>query len=148
MPVETESSNRPGDATASHVLVKTGPSLRQKKLRFSAISDYHKVCCYTHDTSLSAGGHSPTSKLPHDDAPTSILDSSSSANMYSLERWLLQGRKQSPWDSLRPHTDVLCDLWVSEGGIREVKEACKWSMIVGIDDECQDYWLSQRNEYT
>ena len=92
------------------------------------------------DNNISAtrhpGRHDPaTGEVLQDDAKTNTINRSLNVSMYSLERWLTQGRKEAPWVPLQPSTDKYCDILVSEASISGAKDIYNRSMIVEVGIE-------------
>jgi hypothetical protein len=77
-------------------------------------------------------------RVRHDppmDKMQNVIDYSTNKSIYSLERWLTEGRKEGPWNLLRPYTDIRWDASIQKPRISGANDVDSWSMIIEIRDD-------------
>jgi hypothetical protein len=129
--IETPAQKSPN----SFAHVKSTPSLHRKEGWDRPERSSLSGCSNRVATLYTVGHDPPMDKMHEDNIKQNVIDCSTNESMYSLERWLTEGRKEGPWNLLRPYTDMRWDVSIQKPRISGANDVGGWSMIIEIRDD-------------
>ena len=74
-------------------------------------------------------------EMDKDNFKGNVINYSAKDSTYLLGRWLTEGRKEGPWNLLRPYSNICWDISARNPRISGTNDVDNWSMIIEIRDD-------------